>query len=50
MQPQHSEITYAARLRAHGATVPLIDVGVVEHGESAIRSVPQVLDWFEQLR
>ncbi|MEV6367998.1 lipase [Micromonospora musae] len=38
------------QLNAHGADVPLIDVGSVEHLESANRSIPRVLDWFEQLR
>jgi acetyl esterase/lipase len=37
-------------LRSHGASVPLIDVGPVEHFESAMRAVPEVLDWFTDLR
>ncbi|MEU6198855.1 hypothetical protein [Streptomyces sp. NPDC047061] len=34
------------QLRAHGADVPLVDVGDTDHVGSVIRAIPQVLDWF----
>jgi hypothetical protein len=38
------------QLAARGVNVPLTDVGDVVHNTSAVRSVPQVLDWFDSLR
>ncbi|MFC5823078.1 hypothetical protein [Nonomuraea insulae] len=37
-------------LRASGVRVKLTDVGDVDHTTSALRSLPQVLDWFGDLR
>lgn len=36
-------------LRAHGAAVPLVDVGAIDHFPSAFTSTPRVLDWFQSI-
>jgi hypothetical protein len=36
-------------LRAHGADVPVIDVGAVDHTTSLILALPKLLSWFQQL-
>jgi hypothetical protein len=36
-------------LRAHGADVPVIDVGPVDHDTSLVLALPQLLSWFQQL-
>jgi hypothetical protein len=36
-------------LRAHGADVPVIDVGPVNHRLSLKRALPQLLTWFRHL-
>jgi hypothetical protein len=38
-----------AALRAHGAHVPVIDVGPVAHNPSLERSFPRLLAWFQHL-
>jgi len=39
----------AARLRAHGAGVRLVDVGAVDHFPSTLRAAPRVVSWFIRL-
>jgi hypothetical protein len=38
-----------AALRAHGAPVPVIDVGPVDHNHSLVRAFPRLLTWFLHL-
>ena len=38
-----------AALAAHGAHVPVIDVGPVDHNTSLALALPQLLAWFQQL-
>ena len=38
-----------AALRAHGAHVPVIDVGPVDHDTSLVLALPQLLSWFQHL-
>jgi dienelactone hydrolase len=38
-----------AALRAHGAHVPVIDVGPVDHDPSLVLALPQLLSWFQHL-
>jgi hypothetical protein len=38
-----------AALRAHGADVPVIDVGPVDHNHSLALALPQLLTWFQHL-
>jgi dienelactone hydrolase len=38
-----------AALRAHGADVPVIDVGPVDHNNSLALALPKLLAWFQQL-
>jgi len=38
-----------AALRAHGAHVPVIDVGPVDHDHSLVLALPKLLAWFQHL-
>jgi len=38
-----------AALAAHGAHVPVIDVGPVDHNHSLALALPQLLSWFQHL-
>jgi hypothetical protein len=38
-----------AALRAHGADVPVIDVGPIDHDHSLVLALPKLLAWFQHL-
>jgi hypothetical protein len=38
-----------AALAAHGARAPVIDVGPVDHDQSLVLALPQLLSWFQHL-